>query len=569
MSQLDAKPTTRRTLLAYALRRAGERIAGALGPARWRRPRSVTPQRVLFAPETLASADPTVAADIYAGVFVLAGEVVDAGGRSPFAVPPPSSAWAEALHGFSWLHHLEANATALSSSNARALVDEWFAVETRGGVAQAPAVAAERLGNWLVQSPLLINGADPDFRERHLRGLGRHMRRLERALPAMPHGSARLKVAATLATAGAVLTGEARLMGWALGQVALSLEHDVLPDGGHASRRPDALVDALAVLIPLREALRRRQVAVPGPLSDAIDRMMPMVRFFRHGDGGLAAFHGAAPVCPSDLEVLFAFDDVAARPPTNARHVGFQRLAAGRSVVLLDTGRPPPPPYADRAHASPLAFEFSHGATRLVVSCGALGLARPAWSDAARATAAQSTLTVADTSCASFVSRWPLARWLGPAIYDGPSTVSVERDRLAVAASHDGYRARFGLVHTRRVVLSSDGLWLDGEDRLVGQDRRDGLPAAIRFHLGPTVRARLEKGRRRALLTLPDGAIWMFGVDAGPPLALEDSVCLGEDRRVRRTTQLVIAADTLTDAPVRWHIAEHAKPLADPSEEIP
>ena len=551
-------PSLAVALAARVVRRAGGSIAVLL----WRRPSATAPTRILFAPETLAEADPAVAADIYSGVFTLAGEMVDVASGSPFETTPPSRDWARALHGFGWLHHLEANATALSSSNARALVDEWLG--SRGAMsrtATAPAVTAQRLTVWLVQSPLLLNNADPGFRQRYLRAVGRHMRHLERALVVMPRGPDRLKVAAALALAGTVTADQGRVARWALSVLDDALTDEILPDGGHAARSPEALLDALAVLVPVREALIRRQQPVPRPVAEAVDRMMTMLRFFRHGDGGLAHFHGTGYVPAAAVEAALAYDDVRGTAPANARHSGFQRLAAGDTVVLVDAGRAPGPAFAQDAAASALALEISHGDTRLVVNCGALGRARAAWTDAARATAAHSTLVIGDTSSARVLDTFPLEGGLGPLLYGGPRTVAVERGARSLRAVHDGYVPSFGLTHERRLEISEDGLWIEGEDRIVGRDRLDGMPYAVRFHLGTGAKVRVERSRHRALLTLPDGAIWVFGVDEGPPLALEDSVVLAAPRRVRRTAQIVIAGNSLTEPTVRWHIARHAPPL--------
>ena len=47
------------------------------------------------------------------------------------------------------------------------------------------------------------------------------------------------------------------------------------------------------------------------------------------------------------------------------------------------------------------AFELSSGGDRIIVNCGAGGLTHQTWNWALRATAAHSTLTVADTNIAS------------------------------------------------------------------------------------------------------------------------------------------------------------------------
>ncbi|MEM8551172.1 MAG: hypothetical protein AAGF45_02250, partial [Pseudomonadota bacterium] len=58
-----------------------------------------------------------------------------------------------------------------------------------------------------------------------------------------------------------------------------------------------------------------------------------------------------------------------------------------------------------------------------------------------------------------------------------------------------------------------------------------------------------------------DGAIWLFTLAEGPPLALEESIVLAADGAVRRTVQIVIAGNSLTDDRVSWHIARHGAPL--------
>ena len=51
------------------------------------------PTRLLFAPQDLRTADPTIATDIYSGFFAFSGRAITTGGRSPFAFTPPSRAW--------------------------------------------------------------------------------------------------------------------------------------------------------------------------------------------------------------------------------------------------------------------------------------------------------------------------------------------------------------------------------------------------------------------------------------------------------------------------------------------
>ncbi|GAB5377594.1 MAG: heparinase II/III family protein [Acuticoccus sp.] len=555
-------------LAGLALRQSLSGVLSHAGAGLWQRKLAGTPARILFAPETLAPCDAEVAADIYSGVFALAGTTVDCEGRSPFALAPPTPEWGRALHAFTWLVHLEANASALSSNNARALLDEWLGAKSaQSRMAQAPGVVAARLTAWLVESPLLLSGADSAFRLAFLRAIGRQMRRLERVTPRLAPSIEKIEAAAALALAGTVVAEQTRLQRWALSLLGEALRGQILPDGGHVSRNPEALVTILSAVVPVREALVRRQQPVPPHLGGAIDKMLPMLRFFTHDGGALASFHGARPVAPRVLAALSGFDDARGTASDNARYSGFQRMAAGDAVALFDTGLAPPPAFARAACASALALEFSHGGERIVAGCGALGTARPAWASAARATAAQSTLTLEERNSARILGLWPLTAALGPVLFGGPGTVEVAREEGGVTASHDGYLAHFGVLHRRTLSLSSDGHWLEGTDAILGQDKLAGTPFAIRFHLWPGIRVRLGRGRRNAMLRLPGGAIWLFGLDEGPQLALEDTVVLTAPDTVRRTIQIVIAGNTLTDDTIRWHIARHGEPIADPAAE--
>src|SRR5207245_10086752 len=92
------------------------------------------------------------------------------------------------------------------------------------------------------------------------------------------------------------------------------LQRQILPDGGHISRNPGALIELLIDLLPLRQTFAARNIAPPPALLNAIDRMMPMVPFFRHGDGSIVLFDGMSGT-PSDLLApLLAYDDTHRTP---------------------------------------------------------------------------------------------------------------------------------------------------------------------------------------------------------------------------------------------------------------
>lgn len=516
------------------------------------------PERLLIAPQDIRTSDPTLAADIYAGYFAFGGKIVNAHGRSPFELEPRSEAWARALSSFSWLRHLRAADTAIAKANARALVEDFLVAS--GKPSQSPAwetrTAARRLLAWLSQSPIILHGADRAFYRRFMKGIGRTEQFLERKLSQGVSGEDRLTVAIALVELGLCAEGAARLLQRSGKLLADELQRQILPDGGHISRNPQMLIDLLLDLLPLRQAYAARGVQPPPQLLNAIDRMMPMLRLFRHGDGALALFNGMGVTPPEQLATVLAYDDTRARALTNAPHSGYQRLEMQDAIVIMDAGRPPPPPFSTRAHAGCASFEFSVGAHRLVVNCGAPDANRaPAQQDAARMTAAHSTLVIGDRSSCRFAFHAGLRNWLGDEIISGPDRVDVERGEAASGASlvieHNGYEPRFGLLHQRRIALRRDGKRLDGVDRIRAIAASSPPRSfAVRFHIHPNVRMKLLREGHAVLCVLPNGRRWLF--ESAWTADIEESIFFAAPEGPQGTAQIVIAGETEDGLEIEW-----------------
>ena len=512
----------------------------------------------------LLPADPWETVALMDGRFRLAGADVAIADASPFLTPAPSPAFTKALHGFAWLRHLtadmqsagsEAPSPAARAIAARHYVESWLDLKHRRTPrALAPAVMARRILSWLTAAPLLNGDAGLAMRLR--RSMTLQARALELAAPCMPLHADRLLVRIALA-AVAVCRGDDRAVTSAAGRLDAELVAQILPDGGHISRNPTVLAELLLDLLPVRDAMLTRGLTPSAALCGAIDRMAPMLGFFRHGDGAFASFGGASPLAPEALAALCAREEASGASVRSAVYSGYHRMEAGQSLLIADAGEMAPRSAAPHAHASALAFEFSDGAQRLVVNCGVPVGAHAAWRDAARSTAAHSTLTLDGDSSASTEDRFALvARFAkAPRIGLGHSrgqTASGER----LDMRHGGYLARHGLIHARTLLLSADGGTLTGCDTLLADDDAEGTDAgeaemALRFHLHPRVTVgRADRGLR---LLLPDGTAWTFVVDH--PLRVEESICVTPDRGLRPTRQIVIEGQAEAGMRVRWKFA--------------
>jgi uncharacterized heparinase superfamily protein len=302
-----------------------------------------------------------------------------------------------------------------------------------------------------------------------------------------------------------------------------------------------------------------------------------MLRFFRHPDGNFAQFNGMGPTPVDLLATVLAYDDARGAPLSNAPHSGFQRIDANQTVLLMDTGRPPPVGVSQEANAGCLSFELSWKQHRLVINCGLPAVNKENWRQVARQTAAHSTVTFNDKSSCRFLESGSFRRLLsGTPIIAGPRHVNIERDETADGAfmrvSHDGYLDDFGVTHTRSIRISQDGRAFDGEDSFAAPDGRAlsvdmGDEYAVRFHLHPSIKANRLSDGRGVILLLPDKEVWTFATMA-ESVQIEESVYLAGTDGPRRTVQIVIYGHARSEASVRWSF-RHTPPAQPGSRPEP
>jgi uncharacterized heparinase superfamily protein len=498
---------------------------------------------------------------ILAGRFTFDGLVLEPGlGAGPWDRPSPSHAFAVALHGMNWLPDLLSIADA--DRTALQLVLGWQAVFGRwNGFSWSPPVLERRVFNLACNLRDLCAQAPDADQALLLNSLARQARHL---LLVGGRGARAAEQAAAAAVAGCALGGEAgeQLREKALRRLEGALRVAVLPDGGHASRSPEAAMELLFDLRTLDEALQQLGREAPEALSRAIDRLTGALRFFTLPDGRLPATQGGEAGEPERIAAALSHDDGQAPAAVSAPYAGYERLVGKTLQVMVDVGAPAAGAWSAAACAQPLTIEVLAGAERLIANTG--WSPRAASAQALRLTPAGSCANVADASAGEPL-RGMRARILGHRLEGGARQVQGRRHEAEGGAwleySHDGWAAAFGVSHERRLYLDYAADELRGEDILrpaaepfAGGARRQ-MFLIVRFQLHPQVKASLAMDHKSVMLQAPAGGGWWLRNDA-PEVRLEPGVHLVEGRP-QHTSQVVMRALMRRDgtARVRWKLS--------------
>lgn len=492
---------------------------------------------------------------ILKGVYSFGGQTLEFPDKPSWEPFGASDAWLSGLHGFDWLRDLRAIGGDAARQKARDLVSDWMNNYRRwDSIAWRADITGRRLASWIVCHDFFCASADPMFQERVCESLSRQARHLSRALPGKFFGLELVLAIRGLIYSGLCLTEGHERVEQGLKLLASALNQQILADGGHVARSPAVHLQCLQALLDLRAAFVAADLGVPAEVQHVVDRMIPVLRLFRHGDGGLALFNGTQDTDLGAYETYLSQAGLrGGKALKTAPYSGFERITQGRTVVIMDTGGMPPQKYSRQAHAGTLSFEMSVGRERLVVNCGAHP-GSPKWTEALRSTAAHSTVTIDHANSAVFRDDGTIGRQ--------PEVISerhaMEGTACLVEASHNGYVPSHSLTHKRRLFLADAGQDLRGEDRLIG---RGATPYAVRFHLHPGVRASLVQQDKEVLMQLPGGTGWRFKFAApGATLSMQESIYMGRPSMPRRSQQIVVSG--LTDqgaTAIKWAFKREKK----------
>lgn len=559
--------------------RTGE--APSLSPVYRIRLTGAVPSGLLAIPKDPRPPNRARGAAILAGKWRFGGSAVETPpGHAPWGPSFPSAHFADRIHRFHWLRDVAAHGPE-GQRRAKTLALSW--IDHFGkwdAFAWRVSPAADRLINLISAGPWLLADLESDARSSLLDSLARQGRHVLAGVESETDPAARFRAAVALVISGAAMDEGQRRLEAGLALLESESGEQIMADGGHVSRSPEALADALFDIQAVEDLLLRLGLQAPAWLARLQTRMASMLSFFTCADGGLLTVNGGGDgLTPGQdggvSQAALAPYGAPAAKFSFSRLSGFQRVQAEELTLYVDAGAAPEGRFAGRAHAGSLAISIDDGPERLITACGSNADLDPVVRNAARRSAAHSVLAVEGEDSAMFL---PVAA-TGMTAPEGPPALTVRRleenDQFLLEGQHGGWRVRHGLIYRRRLYVAKNGARITGEDSL-SRPMAESLPAsgsaipyALRFHLHPDVQVAQGPDDKTVFLGLARRQrVWRFRSEA--LLSVETSRYWGGGA-AQKAQQLVIRgeADPTADgsrAPnrVRWALSRLEPEAAQP-----
>lgn len=510
------------------------------------------------------------------GNFLFAGSFVQAPNALIWDIGIDNPRVAEEIQGCAWLDDLAAVGDVRARERAQAWTVEWITrFGTGSGPGWTPELTGRRLIRWINHGLFLLRGQNKSASDAFFQSLGQQTLFLAKRWRTTEPGLARFEAITGMIYAGLALEGMEKFAPPAVKALAEDCTTQIDAMGGIPTRNPEHLLEVFTLITWATQALAHAGQTPPRQLTDALERIAPTLRALRHADGSLARFHGGGRGIDGRLDHALADSHIRVSPiDPKALHMGFARVTAGRTSMIIDADKPPVGPASNDAHASTLAFEITSGRRPIIVTCGSGRSFGEDWRRAGRATPSHSTLWINGYSSSRLAPPVKGSRTT-ELLLDVPQVVLCEFSNLddgkRVELSHDGYRPTHGLTHARTIDIAIDGRGIVGEDLLttLGSDDEaqfdalqsrtsPGVPYTIRFHLHPDVNATVDLGGGAVSLVLKSGEVWIFRHDGQARLSLEPSVYLENGRlKPRSAQQVVLTSAAMAYATrVRWSLAK-------------
>ena len=527
-------------------------------------------------PEPRSIGDPARGRQMATGTLLFAGQSITAPDTNLWDIPVPDNDFTTAIQGCKWLDDLAAAGDGKARKTAQIWVWRWIKKYGRGGgPGWTPELAGQRLIRWLHHALFLLRGQDQAKTDLFLHSLAQQTIFLAKRAHAAPAGLPRLEAQVGLIYASLSLEGMAGFLQPALDALGEECSAQIDSHGGIATRNPEELLEIFKLLTWAKAALTDSEQIPTAELERALQRIAPSLRTLRHANGNLVRFQGGDQGMEGMLDTALAACGIKSRN-SDGLTMGYARLSAGRTSVIIDAGPPATGNASYNAHASTLAFELTSGRRPLIVSCGSGAHLGPDWHRAGRATPSHSTLCLGGYSSARLGKPVKTSGLFREFLVEAPKIVPVEMSQTAEGVkfegAHSGYVPPFGLTHARKLSLSLDGRSLVGEDLLIALNDTTGKAAEtvlsedigpnvdfqIRFHLHPEVDAALDLGGTTVAIAAKSGEIWIFRHESSLFLTIEPGVYLEKNQPTPRASRQIVLSGMVNDALTRaqWSLSK-------------
>lgn len=406
-----------------------------------------------------------------------------------------SESLTEYLHSFQWLRSLRQYGDTQARLIGRESLLKWCEKSKKfSSLTWGVDVLGRRLASWLKLYEFFTASASEQFRVKINSSIAQQSRYLESCFILEESPIKRLLSLKGLILSQVAIKEFEKKLRFSLQWLSNELNMQILEDGTHYSRCPSTQVTILKDLLDIRSILKTHKD--DSFLQYYIEKMVPIVRLLRHGDGAIAYFN-QGHYCKSDLlDVVLSYADMHGKPPSRGIVSGFERLQSEKTLILADMGQYTASfkPEKSQISGPTYSFELSIGKQRILTNLSAERFI-------------SSALNFDNNTAA-------VLKDLG----DPHTHTDIERleqdGHKFISGTRSWHFKEWSCTHNRQIFLDKSGNDIRGQDAFSlhaqSTDFIPEQPFKIFFHFHPTIHIQETTNPAMILLKIPTLGQWYF-----------------------------------------------------------
>ena len=507
------------------------------------------PERIFYKPSTYLSASLTSANNDFYKITGTAPELL---WKTSFK----DLRKFENLHSFLWLAKLDRkNNQKITKTIIKSWIDNFFNYEPKTWDIE---ITARRVIAWMSNIDITLENSNKIYKENFFLCLIKQSNFILNNLNILFHGTSKIICCSAIILSGLMFKENATSLKIGVKELEKTVKNYFDENGFPKSRNPEEVFISIKYLILIREWFKESQNIVPDFLNEIILKCGSCYSLLSCSNMQFPLFNGATEINNRDYGIFLK--NLKYKFINKNNNIGdLIKIKKKKLEFFIDCGNPPNNNFAKYYQAGCLSFELISNKQKIICNSGYGKYLPPKLSDLSRSTASHSTLYLNNTSSCVFQKNKYINKVYGNTLIKKHKIINKnyteDKNFFYLSASHNGYKKKYGYIHTRSIKILKDSDKIFGRDELKKtRENSNTVLYFIRFHVYPNIKIVKTKSGKSVLFSLPNGDGWLLK-NSENIFKIEKNIFLGNKNKIINNESILISGKVDKELSViEWEI---------------
>ncbi len=445
----------------------------------------------------------------------------------------------EKLHNFFWLFTLDLKS---SKNITQSIILNWINSNNKYNSENWEIdILSKRVIAWISNSKLTYEDSSENYKEKFNKIIQKQINHLINEIGRSENLDNKVIGCSAIILAGLAYQNYLKYLEFGLNLLKKIIKYSLDADGFPRSRNIRQLNFYYKYFILIREWLKDSQSDVPEYIEEAIYNLGNAYALITQGLNKSVLFNGNNESKNDDFDnYLLKF---GYKFKNENHEIGGYSIQKNKKIALImDVGQSPEKKFSSDYQMGALSFEIISNQNKIICNSGYFQNYKHRLNELSKATATHSTLILDSSSSCKLqkIGNKKSVIEKGLKIFDKSSVF--KRNYWNIAASHNGYLKKYGIVHHRLIEFYPEQNKFIGTDNLLRKKNYKSTHFEIRFHLTPSSKIMKTQDKKSIFIEV-DKEGWKFTCD-NYDINLETGLYFGKKNSFKENQNIFISGMT-------------------------